>query len=375
MEQFDTMIEGAQAAATSWFVEQSTLEQIGVIIGGLVTAVFVLWVLWRIISAPFRSGKQTRQTETPAEQVTDIAEAPDEASADSAEAAPSQIVVGPEFENAVATLMSAAAAGGDAMSGGSDNALESVINDIRQKGSDAEREVILHLADGKLAEAAALYESDIVESADKTVEKLWRKATLFAPFDTSTAKRAYERLLALTPKNLDARNRLGHLLLQSGELTAAEEAYQAILANADDDQSWEAKALGNLGVIAQARGDLDTAQDVLIRSLEIDAKLGRKEGMANQLCNLGLIALTRGELDAAEDYLKRSLEIDEALGRKQGIATTVGNLGFLEKQRGNKEEAKALLMRARDLHAELGAGNGPEAQMFSAALSELGAVH
>jgi len=51
----------------------------------------------------------------------------------------------------------------------------------------------------------------------------------------------------------------------------------------------EAMVTGNLGVIYQTKGDLDKAEDMHNKSLDINKKLGSLEGMANDYGNLGLI--------------------------------------------------------------------------------------
>ena len=43
------------------------------------------------------------------------------------------------------------------------------------------------------------------------------------------------------------------------------------------------------GTLALTRGDLDEAEKMLRKSLEINERLGHLEGMAIQYCNLGLI--------------------------------------------------------------------------------------
>ncbi|MCH9002486.1 MAG: tetratricopeptide repeat protein, partial [Planctomycetes bacterium] len=44
--------------------------------------------------------------------------------------------------------------------------------------------------------------------------------------------------------------------------------------------------------------------------------------MANGYGNLGLIFLKRGDLDDAEKMQRKAMEIEKRLGRQEGIATT-----------------------------------------------------
>ena len=102
-------------------------------------------------------------------------------------------------------------------------------------------------------------------------------------------------------------------------------------------QEGMASEYGNLGVVYQTRGELDRAEEMLKKSLAIDEKLGRQEGMARQYGNLGLIYQTRGELDRAEEMHKKSLAIDEKLGRQEGMATSTATSALLQ-QRGDLDE-------------------------------------
>ncbi|MCH8148383.1 MAG: tetratricopeptide repeat protein, partial [Planctomycetes bacterium] len=120
------------------------------------------------------------------------------------------------------------------------------------------------------------------------------------------------------------------------------------------DAPMEASHLSNLGLIFKRRGDLDEAEKMLRKSLEINEKLGRLEGMASDYCNLGLIFKTRGDLDEAEKMFRKSLEIDEKLGRLEGMANQNANLGLIFKTRGDLEEARKLWTKARDLFAKIG---------------------
>jgi hypothetical protein len=63
------------------------------------------------------------------------------------------------------------------------------------------------------------------------------------------------------------------------------------------------------------------------KSLEINEKLGRLEGMAIQYGNLGIVLKTRGDLDGAEKMYHKALLINEQLGQLEGMASDYGNLG------------------------------------------------
>ncbi len=76
--------------------------------------------------------------------------------------------------------------------------------------------------------------------------------------------------------------------------------------------------------------------------------------MASQYGNLGAIHLTRGELDEAERLLRKSLEIDEKLGRLEGMANQYGNLGQIHQTRGDLKQAREHWLKARELFERVG---------------------
>ena len=174
--------------------------------------------------------------------------------------------------------------------------------------------------------------------------------------DTRGALAAYTRVTQLNPVHKEAHNECGNLHHRLGDLTAAQAAYDTVrrLAEAEKDDEFKAKALGNLGILAKSRGDLAAAEGYYAQSLKLHQELGRKEGMANQYGNLGVLAATRGEFAAAEGYYEQSLTLNQALGRKEGMAIQYGNLGGLEHARGNMAGARAFWVQARDLFAEIG---------------------
>ena len=76
--------------------------------------------------------------------------------------------------------------------------------------------------------------------------------------------------------------------------------------------------------------------------------------MANTYGNLGLIYRVKGDLDKAEQMHRKSLEIDEKLGRIEGMASDYGNLGVIYEERGDLKKAKENWEKARDLFKKIG---------------------
>lgn len=116
----------------------------------------------------------------------------------------------------------------------------------------------------------------------------------------------------------------------------------------------EARAWTNYGLINFFRGDLNIAEEMMRRALEIDTRIGNEQGIARDLGNLSLIPESRKDFDAAEKLNRESLAIAERIGYTPVIATRLCNLGEIALARGNSVDARALLVRAEAEFAKLG---------------------
>ncbi len=171
--------------------------------------------------------------------------------------------------------------------------------------------------------------------------------------DIREAEQRLNTVINFASDDLDAHNRMGHIRQRRGELNAARESYRHVLDNATND-GWRAIAYGNLGIIAKTHGDLDEAEQLHRKSLEIDEKLGNLEGMASDYGNLGNVAKSRDELDEAERLYRMALEINEELGRLEGKAIQYSNLGIVAQTRGDVAGAREHWTKARDMFTRVG---------------------
>ena len=142
-------------------------------------------------------------------------------------------------------------------------------------------------------------------------------------------------------------------LLTLGLLGAAEALNKRSLELIDEGSAAQAAIKSNLGRIYKTRGDLDKAEKLHRKALEINEKLGLLEGMAAEYGNLGGIFLARGDLHEAEKLYCKSLEISEKLGRLEDIANLYGNLGLIYGTRGDLEEAEKLHRKALQIEVKL----------------------
>ena len=91
--------------------------------------------------------------------------------------------------------------------------------------------------------------------------------------------------------------------------------------------------------------------------------------MATHYGNLGVIHLTRGELDQAEEMHRKSLAIEVKLGRLEGMASDYGNLGLIYRKRGDTNKAREYWGKALDLFKKV--GMAPEIEKVRGWLDEL----
>lgn len=179
-----------------------------------------------------------------------------------------------------------------------------------------------------------------------------RAAVWFLTGEIDKAIASLRVILALFPEDLDAMNRLGQVWFLRGNLAEATRLFTLMCELATDD-SVRAISYGNLGLIERTRGRLDEAEVYHKKSLAIEEKLGRLEGIASECGNLGILEGTRGNLAQAEAYFKRSLAIEEKLERLAGMASDYGNLGLIEWTRMNLDLAESYLKKSLTAHEKL----------------------
>ncbi|MCP4594138.1 MAG: tetratricopeptide repeat protein, partial [bacterium] len=191
--------------------------------------------------------------------------------------------------------------------------------------------------------------------------------------DPLAAERLAEHVLAID--GVDAFvgcfvNECTQPLVNLGRLDAAIDLSNRALELFSGDPVRTAMLSGNLGVIHRTRGDLDRAEEMFRKSLEIEEKLGRLEGMASDYGNLGVIHRTRGDLDQAEEMHRKALEINEELGRLEGMASDYGNLGLIHRTRGDLDQAEEMHRKAFEINEKLGRLQGMAIQY-----GNLGLIH
>ncbi|WP_053586758.1 tetratricopeptide repeat protein [Actinomyces sp. oral taxon 414] len=151
-------------------------------------------------------------------------------------------------------------------------------------------------------------------------------------------------------------HQLGVLAQARGDYDTAHDRYQQSLTIFEElgDRANMAKTYHQLGTLAQARGDYDTAHTYYQRALTIFEELGNRAGMATSYHALGVLAQDRGDYNTAHTYYQQSLTIKEELGNRANMAKTYHALGVLAQDRGDYNTAHTYYQRALTIFEELG---------------------
>ncbi|MEU9788515.1 tetratricopeptide repeat protein, partial [Streptomyces phaeochromogenes] len=140
--------------------------------------------------------------------------------------------------------------------------------------------------------------------------------------------------------------------LDSGHHTEALEIHRHALRAAETigDLGGQAHALTNLGVVHWRLADAGSAEDHLVRALELHRRTGDRAGRARTLSNLGNVHWRLGSLrDAAHDH-QQALVLYRETGDQVGQARTLTNLGNVCLRLGEYGQAADHQRQALALH-------------------------
>jgi tetratricopeptide (TPR) repeat protein len=151
-------------------------------------------------------------------------------------------------------------------------------------------------------------------------------------------------------------HQLGILAEARGDLQQAETLYRQSLEISErlGSQAGMATSHHQLGKLAEGRGDMEQAETLYRQSLEINERLGNQAGAGTSYHQLGKLAEVRGDMEQAETLYRQSLEIDERLGNLAGVGASYGQLGRLAEVRGDMEQAETLCRQSLEISERLG---------------------
>ena len=203
-----------------------------------------------------------------------------------------------------------------------------------------------------------LLQAGDTEDASQVTEEICLQLQTWGAWDQEAAliHDGLTRLPADSPRQAKWIGQLGILAQARGDYDEAERQYRRALDIFErlGDQASAATGYHNLGILAQRRGDYDEAERLYGRALDIRERLGDQAGMADSYGQLGRLANDRGDYDEAERQYRRALDIFKRLGDQAKIATVYHQLGFLADDRGDYDEAERQYRRALDIFERLG---------------------
>lgn len=169
------------------------------------------------------------------------------------------------------------------------------------------------------------------------------------------------KLFAATPDpvpNISALNEMGWASMTLGRYDSATFYADSALrfAQRAGDKAGQARALSNLGSLAQRVGDPTKAVGLFNQALAVQRAIGNDRELANSLNNLGFVYST----DLA-DYPRslslhlEALSIRQRLGDKGAIALSLNNIGIVYDRLHQYDQALSYFNRALALRREINA--------------------
>jgi tetratricopeptide (TPR) repeat protein len=165
----------------------------------------------------------------------------------------------------------------------------------------------------------------------------------------TTARQHYDKAITLysIESDLSAAYRveidLGDLLLQQGQLDAAEEHLLKALAGTNElnmDRRGRGYILTNLGEVHLRRGDLSQARDYLEQALEVGDAVAERIVLANARILLGQLENQIGNPRLADDHFGNAIGILEELGMPHRLRDA--HMEYAEVLEGRHDLAAAL---------------------------------
>lgn len=177
--------------------------------------------------------------------------------------------------------------------------------------------------------------------------------------ESRTAALLFESVLRMAPELLFARYELGNARWQLGDHESARRHYTDVLEQARERQSprLAGHSATMLGVLDWQGGNFDAAQRHYRVALELYDGIGEHHGAASTLGNLGNLADSRGDLRGAADFHIRARARFRSAGDEVGESATYTNLAAINRQRSRMHEARRLQRQAAEMQRRLGIGS------------------
>jgi len=174
------------------------------------------------------------------------------------------------------------------------------------------------------------------------------------------ALKDYEKANKLLPDDVGIMIKLAWAYEEVEEFLKAINVFSAILDIGEREENLilQAKALGGLGYVYYERQDLDAAEKMQKKSLEINKELKREKSIASAYISLGCIYYDRGEFSEAELIYNKALAINKKLNNQKSIATIYGNLAAIYATKGEIDESLKMSEKSLKMEESYGSKSG-----------------
>ncbi|MEM8861500.1 MAG: tetratricopeptide repeat protein, partial [Chloroflexota bacterium] len=155
-----------------------------------------------------------------------------------------------------------------------------------------------------------------------------------------------------SPIRAEALNGLGRVKYLQGDMGAAKQLFESGLqfARMEEDPILISLALNCLAnTVAEAEMAYQETASLLSESLEISAAAGDQLGEARALVNLGILAQEQDELQKAKALYEKSLNLYQKIGYQHGIAAALKYLGHIANKNEDFSTARELLQQSIEL--------------------------
>ena len=189
--------------------------------------------------------------------------------------------------------------------------------------------------------------------------------------DTEIARGLLQRAIQMDDTLLQAKNKLGDLFNNSGDLSKAKNIYERALEQAldVDDEPGQALTLDNLCSVYSA-SDYNKALDFGFRSLEISKKLDDKKSIGDSLLSIGVIYFRKRDYSEMENYFKLSFKMREEIDDKKALGQSLLSIGLIYIRKREYKKALEYSNQALEINRKLNSKDG-----MNNALSFIGIIY
>ncbi len=221
------------------------------------------------------------------------------------------------------------------------------LNEAQQQFQESLR--VARSLDHKREIAFALCQFGIVNRADPKALSYWEESLTLAEEITDK------------PLIADSLNWIAFAHYQEGKLETAVQLLEKSLKTRRemDNAHGLASCLANLGIIYAHRNEDEKAQKVLKEALQIHKQINDLRGLAAACNNLCYIAINAKNYRTAQIWGQQALAYLREVGDKRGIGEALGNLSEIAYYQGDYQQSHKICQECISLYQDMGLSTSP----------------